>query len=274
MKKILGLFAVTALALSLSACGGNEKPSTTTTPSTDVNTDKPSNDKTSTKTEATDNNDDEEMLTYSVKVVLPNGEPYTEGVQIQLCADQCLLPSKTGADGTVKFDERHSHINPDEIYRVHVLPSETEFLAKYAYNINEYSVSSTNKEVTIQLFERQALGEAAGTKADPYKLVKAGAYNVSFAKKGFVFFDYKATKTGKVTLEGFGEQITALEKVNTSLVVLDEAGNKVSEIKAGGIGNNFKYEFDATANTNYRFALGTIDGSVFPAKLDFAITEA
>ena len=273
MKKILSLLAISAAALSLVACGGNKdenKP--TPTPSVEPSKDdKPTGDKTSTNTPS---NDVEEDLVYTVKLLLPDGTTYTgEGVQIQLCAAQCLNPAKTGADGIVKFDERKSHIDPEEVYNVHIYKDEVEFLNKYAYNINAYKAHSNNKNVEIQLYEKKAYTEGEGTKASPFKLSEMGAYTISLDKKGWKDVVFTATKTGKVSIEAFGEQIEATAKVDTSLIVFNAEGVKVNEVKNGGIGSNFKYEFDAVEGQTYKFAVGAYNAAAYPASFNFVINE-
>ena len=273
MKKILSLFAISAAALSLAACAGNSDNTTTNKPSTvpttePSNSDKPSNDKPTTNTPS---DDVEEDLVYTVKLLLPNGEVYKgEGVQIQLCAAQCLTPQRTGADGIVKFDERKSHIDPNENYNVHIYKDEVEFLNKYAYNINAYKAQSTNKNIEIQLYEKKAFTLGEGTKTSPFKLSEMGAYTISLDKKNWKDIEFIAPKTGKFFIEGFGEQIEKA-KVSTSLIVFDSEGNK--EVKKGGIGSNFKYEFNAVEGETYKFAVGAYEANAFPASFNFVISE-
>ena len=115
MKKISGILALVCLLLSVSllvcACDSDKDNETATTAATEQPTNAPTEAPTTGKEEQPTQPSDGKV-TYTVKIVDPDGKG-VEGVLVQMCDDSgCKLPQATDANGEVifKFKESNYHV--------------------------------------------------------------------------------------------------------------------------------------------------------------------
>ena len=119
MKKISGILALVCLLLSVSllvcACDSDKKEETATTAATEQPTNAPTNAPTEAPTtgkEEQPTQPSDGKVTYTVKIMDPDGKG-VEGVLVQMCDDSgCKLPQATDANGevTFKFKESNYHV--------------------------------------------------------------------------------------------------------------------------------------------------------------------
>lgn len=115
MKKISGILALVCLLLSVSllvcACDSDKDNETATTAATEQPTNAPTEAPTTGKEEQPTQPSDGKV-TYTVKIMDPDGKG-VEGVLVQMCDDSgCKLPQATDANGEVifKFKESNYHV--------------------------------------------------------------------------------------------------------------------------------------------------------------------
>ena len=115
MKKISGILALVCLLLSVSllvcACDSDKDNETATTAATEQPTNAPTEAPTTGKEEQPTQPSDGKV-TYTVKIMDPDGKG-VEGVLVQMCDDSgCKLPQATDANGEVifKFKESNDHV--------------------------------------------------------------------------------------------------------------------------------------------------------------------
>ena len=115
MKKISGILALVCLLLSVSllvcACDSDKDNETATTAATEQPTTAPTEAPTTGKEEQPTQPSDGKV-TYTVKIMDPDGKG-VEGVLVQMCDDSgCKLPQATDANGEVifKFKESNYHV--------------------------------------------------------------------------------------------------------------------------------------------------------------------
>lgn len=211
----------------------------------------------------------EDPNAYSVKVVYPNGDPVTSGVNVQWCTgNTCLLPVAVNNQGVA-----YNSVEDAEYY-IHIegVPS------GYTYDPNAYTANKEHKKVTIELIAvNEATGE--GTSTNPI-VVLEGAFNVNYAGAGqanMKYYTFTPSEAGTYSIKSLAMDKLALNEIDpyigflgteTDMSKIDVSGNVDSKINI-----NFNHTFTAEANVTYTFVIFVSSASKFPASFDVVISK-
>lgn len=210
---------------------------------------------------------------YSVKVLMPDGNPAPTTVKVQWCTDKNCFPTKNiNENGVCENDLK------DDKYYVHL-----EHLPEgYTYNPNAYVATAENKKLEITLSKLSTFTDGNGTEENPYALTN-GIYSLTIEAEGtdgLQYFAFTTTEAGEYTIESLAVDKNAINVIDPYLGFLGEVNDTTNLDPNGNITNvaNFKYKFTAEANKTYYFVVmcSKLSGPLqtfYPAEFDIMITK-